>query len=755
MPRAAALVHERLFPLLTQWRTLCGVGCVFFACSVYTYFLLQAHQGWLANADGQARLRATQMAKALSVQVTTLLGGIDFVIRDLVANYLQQDPQLTGFRLAVQSARQTFPAGSILQIAVADASGTILYSNIESTTLPRPRENTQGGVSIADREHFRVHADNPQSDLFISKPLMGRVSEQWTIQFSRAMRKDGAFLGVVVVSVSPDYLAGYFQQVIAGPADVAVLLRADGHYLARSMDQESVLGKIVPSDRPFLIEPQTQAGEYLIQASADGVSRYYAWHRTEQYPLVMAVGLGRDRELAPVRQTIEGSLMRNILGMVIILCAAAWIGRLFIQRQIHLERLRESEERLNLALYGGDLGLWDWNLYTHQIAFNARWAEMLGYTLEEMPHDENVVTRLTHVEDWPAVQTALNAHLRGETAHFVSQHRMQHRAGHWVWILAHGRVTHRDEDGQPLRTVGTHRDITPRRHAEDELATARMRLTAIIEHFPGGVLVIDQHDRVVMVNQRLCDILSLGTAPEAVAGQPHDYLASLMPADLFAKLFLSVSPAGLPYELALENGTVLEMDQVPVMRDGAMLGTMWLLRDVTQRRQQQTLLETLASTDTLTNLPNRRAFMAHLEHTLDQRDEADEQQGILIMLDLDHFKHVNDTYGHAVGDEVLTHLAAILQKVLRRGDIPGRLGGEEFAVLLPHTGLEGGTRLAERIRTTLADTPACTSAGNIRITASLGLCLLRNDTASHLLAQADAALYAAKHAGRNRVVVGP
>jgi diguanylate cyclase (GGDEF)-like protein len=126
---------------------------------------------------------------------------------------------------------------------------------------------------------------------------------------------------------------------------------------------------------------------------------------------------------------------------------------------------------------------------------------------------------------------------------------------------------------------------------------------------------------------------------------------------------------------------------------------------------------------------------------------------MLIMLDLDHFKRVNDTYGHAAGDKVLVHLAQILRgNALRQSDLAGRLGGEEFAVLLPRTDADEAAAIAERLRVALEQSRIDSGEGHvITITLSAGLAPLEGPS-GHSLAQADAALYQAKNSGRNRIV---
>ncbi|MCB2187056.1 MAG: sensor domain-containing diguanylate cyclase [Deltaproteobacteria bacterium] len=179
-----------------------------------------------------------------------------------------------------------------------------------------------------------------------------------------------------------------------------------------------------------------------------------------------------------------------------------------------------------------------------------------------------------------------------------------------------------------------------------------------------------------------------------------------------------------------------------------------LVVDITQRRRMEERLRLLATTDGLTGLPNRRHFLE-----LGRRElERARRYGLpltALMLDVDHFKRVNDTYGHEVGDQVLVELAGLVRRALRAHDLVGRLGGEEFGVLLPETGVQEGLAVAERLRESLAARTVETRGGRLSVTASLGLGAYRPETSDleALLREADQALYAAKEAGRNCVRV--
>src|SRR5690606_26218058 len=163
-------------------------------------------------------------------------------------------------------------------------------------------------------------------------------------------------------------------------------------------------------------------------------------------------------------------------------------------------------------------------------------------------------------------------------------------------------------------------------------------------------------------------------------------------------------------------------------------------------------LEEMATTDGLTGCLNKRAFLEELEAKIRSAERFGRKLSLLVT-DIDHFKNVNDTYGHDVGDVVIKGLGAILRKAKRDTDIVARFGGEEFCVLCEETDTAGAVRLAERIREELGQTVFPTELGKLTVTGSIGVATFPNDARSgaELFKVTDQALYAAKRGGRNRV----
>lgn len=195
--------------------------------------------------------------------------------------------------------------------------------------------------------------------------------------------------------------------------------------------------------------------------------------------------------------------------------------------------------------------------------------------------------------------------------------------------------------------------------------------------------------------------------------------------------------------------------QVSVIRDenGHTGSYSVVTRDLSSQRAIEERLRRIADTDALTGLLSRRAFEAAADHQLSER-LRDDRSISLALVDVDWFKTVNDTWGHPVGDAGLRHVARVLEASVRIDDMIGRIGGDELAILLPHTGLEAARAVAERVRSAVARSPYQAAGATVPLSVSIGLTEARSgETREQLMARADAALYAAKSLGRDRVVV--
>lgn len=301
-------------------------------------------------------------------------------------------------------------------------------------------------------------------------------------------------------------------------------------------------------------------------------------------------------------------------------------------------------------------------------------------------------------------------------------------------------------------------DVTEIKQAEISLAESEWTLRTIIETEPECVKVLAPDGTLKQMNRAGLDMIEADSEDQVVGHMVTEIVAP-QHREAFTALNERVNrgeSGTLEFEIiGLKGGhRWLDTHAVP-MRDanGQITGLLGVTRDITQRKKVEQALEQLAQTDFLTNLANRRHFLALAEQELSRTARYGGPLSVL-MIDLDHFKNINDTYGHKTGDVVLQRMAEVTRDTLRDVDVVGRLGGEEFAVVLPQTDRERALEVAERLRQTIADAVVPLEQGlPLRFTVSIGVTTLAGTSTNidTLLSQADEALYQAKNAGRNRV----
>lgn len=251
----------------------------------------------------QVRLRAAQVTSAVSSSVSILFRTLDLSARELAGAYAQSGGK--GFDERARQAIDRLPPGVVLQVAVIGADGYLAYSNL----------GTSEKVFLGDREHFKVHLEGGRDQLFISRPVLGRVSKQWSIQFSRPIFRESAFAGVLVLSVSPSYLQEALADVALESKDTVTVLRQSGEYLARNRAMEAILGKSADTARPFVVPGAAPTGSLVAHSQIDEVERLVHWQRLEQYPVLVIIGLATQAAFQPVERAIADDQIKTGVGL--------------------------------------------------------------------------------------------------------------------------------------------------------------------------------------------------------------------------------------------------------------------------------------------------------------------------------------------------------------------------------------------------------------------------------------------------------
>ncbi len=257
--------------------------------------------------------------------------------------------------------------------------------------------------------------------------------------------------------------------------------------------------------------------------------------------------------------------------------------------------LRESQERYHLALHGAELGTWDWNVQTGKTVFNRRWAEMLGYRLEELEPDVKTWEKIVHPEDLPEVTKKLQNHLHGYTSFYSVEHRLKTKSGEWLWVLASGSVFERDVSGQPVRAVGIHLDIDARKNAEQHLLEKQTMLEGILNSVPQAVFWKDRDSRYLGCNRVFAQAAGFKDTDQIVGKTDFElpwgpregkgYVADDQQVMSSKKAKYNIIE---PITLADASQRWLETSKTPLLRpDGEVFGVLGVFQDITERKQME------------------------------------------------------------------------------------------------------------------------------------------------------------------------
>ncbi|CAM3774248.1 sensor domain-containing diguanylate cyclase [Ectopseudomonas alcaliphila] len=433
-------------------------------------------------------------------------------------------------------------------------------------------------------------------------------------------------------------------------------------------------------------------------------------------------------------------------------------------RQRHeIAALRDSERRMALAISGSGTGIWDRNVATGEIHYSSSWKALLGYAEHEIGNRiEESYTRV-HPADLDYVRATIQAHLDQRTEAYEVEHRLRCRDGQYKWVCSRGKVVERDKHGKPLRMVGTTTDITAMRRLSEQVQLTATLMTDLTNEIPGMVFQYrrqaDGTSAFTYVSagaQAICGLSAMQLMQDAQAltdiVHPDDRKAFI---DSFQLSAEQLTPWHLEFRVQVPGREIAWCQGEACPRreeDGSVI---WhgFMTDLTERKQIEAELQAFATTDFLTQLANRRHFMCQLEAELARLQRSPEQSAAILMFDLDYFKTINDRWGHNVGDQALRHFAGILSSQLRKTDTAGRLGGEEFAVVLSEANLDKARNFATRIQNELARSPILHAGEPIFLAVSVGISSLNASDASveAALSRSDIALYCAKRGGRNRI----
>ncbi len=448
---------------------------------------------------------------------------------------------------------------------------------------------------------------------------------------------------------------------------------------------------------------------------------------------------------APFYRTQFAYALYSLLSLWLLAWIIIWRKRKRQQQREFETSIRASEERLKLALWASGDGMWDWNIPENRVYRTNMDSSVPHWNSSNIAHES------MHSEDRERFKFELNEHLQGRSPFFEAEYRVERSPGNWVWILDRGKVVEKDSLDNPIRMTGTNRNITSRKLIENELVLSSQVLNSMNE----AVVVGGLNYRIRSVNPAFCAIT--GYTEHQITDRHFIHLAFSRQQ---RELFNTIEQQLLRHkhwvgELWIRNKqrqailVWLEINQVIDIK-GETSHFVAVFTDITERKKAEEDLRFLASFDTLTGLPNRTLFQDRLNHAITQAHRANNIVALLF-LDLDRFKHINDSMGHHVGDLLLKAVARRLQNAVRDGDTVARLGGDEFTIILEGVAkTKAATLISEKVLRAF-QTPFLLDDKTLTISTSIGISLYPNDAdnADSLIKFADTAMYHAKSSGRN------
>lgn len=412
------------------------------------------------------------------------------------------------------------------------------------------------------------------------------------------------------------------------------------------------------------------------------------------------------------------------------------------KRRLTIGKLRASEERLKLSLWGSGDQLWDWEIPSESLYCQHDWLDIAHFPqdgLRQLKGGSSI-----HPDDLSVVKDALIQHLGGHSELFEVTYRVQAKDSSWRWLLDRGKVVERGPDGDARRMTGTLKDVH-----ELFIAQERVRLfAASFTNISDGVCIYDQSFHAVEVNK----------AFELITGLPrHEAIGKPFQLSLYSDQFTGHIKEQLMTQLNWRgevddlraNGERYTMDiSIDAIRrdDDTITHYVASFADITQRKLTETELRRLANTDTLTGLPNRSYFQVSHSTLVRKRIKH-----ALLVFDLDNFKKINDSLSHDIGDVLLCQVAERMSSLLTAQDTLYRLGGDEFALVIEDvTDLSSVASISEDIVSLLHE-PFEIEDHELVVNGSLGVVMypVDGDSSLELLQNADTAMYHAKYRGGN------
>jgi len=655
-------------------------------------------------------------------------------------------------RLKARFLQELRHSSQFVSFSVISSDGTM---SVNSFNAP---ENS----TFSDREYFIYHRDHDDDTLHIGNPIRGRSTGRWLIPASRRFnRADGSFGGVALAAINPQYFQDIYDRLEIGSNAAVLLVTLDRRLLVRRPYVEANVGRTMSKSQLFEQLKKGPKGSAETVSSNDGILRLISYEQGQTYPIVVSVAQDMAELLAPWERATIHRLIETSAITAFIMLMGAFVWRATRGLAGHSTKLRETNDRFDAALANMPTGLSMFDADGKLLIWNAKYPELYGLPRELVKAGASINAIVAYRKAAGNLET--------EVETYVGEFRQE--------LLDTGKNTNvtRLKSGQVISVANTatadggwlaiHEDITDRVNHEQalfeqtaELARINMRFDAALSNMAHGLCMFDGEKRLVVWNDRFAEmyrvpphLLKIGTPYEAIA---TDRLSRGVVKGNTAVAAVKTRVAELA-NLAPNSSRIDEFTdgRSVLLSRQPMEGGGWLsiMEDITERRRVEAEIVHLARHDVLTGLANRAQFNEKLEEA-GKRLRRGGAAITVMMIDLDRFKAVNDTLGHAAGDALLVEVGRRLQSKIRETDLLARLGGDEFAIIQEggNTQHEGAIALAVRIIQAISE-PFDLDGVEASVGTSIGIAMApeHGTDPEALLKRADLALYSVKDNGRN------
>lgn len=413
------------------------------------------------------------------------------------------------------------------------------------------------------------------------------------------------------------------------------------------------------------------------------------------------------------------------------------------QAQINLDRLQ-------LALEASQEALWDWSLNAEQeVFFSAAYCANLGFTQKDFGHNQQAWQNRLLPEEREQIYRKVMRFIAEGEGHYDSTYRMLHRDNSHRWIRSRGELI-RDADGQPVRFIGIARDITEQRATAERLKQA----IAVFECTHEGVLISDHTNTIIHINPAFS--LITGYSTEEVLGQsPRMFKSGQHAPEFYQAMWKALEEkdqwSGEIWNRRKSGEILPQYQTIRLIRDenGFISHNVAVFSDISVLKDSQSELNYLSLYDPLTGLANRSQLYDRLKGSLRTMIER-QKNGTVFLIDLDHFKNINESLGHSVGDQLLQAVAQRITKKISSQSILARIGGDEFVIISEtiSTPAEAAVMAHQIIKA--SKEPFVLHNHELFISASVGICLYprSGNSVEEIMRNADSALSKAKASGR-------